>query len=367
MKYPQLNRAIRRALKFQGQVDVVDPALLDNVGIGAQLEAKPLHRMNFNVKIKIDATCTVIKNKGRSDERVICVKKHNVLRNGGRDHIHDLMFENAATSAAGHRSINHIGLSTDATAPSATTAVGTTTGLITDSGLAAAEATTRSDSGYTSNFCTITLSKTFVATAAKDDIQKTYLMSRVPSTGTFTSWIVAHEVTFPDTDVGVGDSLTLTWTITMSRQHGNLTISMINDVGSGSGGLRELVGRIYTDLQSGQSSGSAQFGINNIGLSDSDAAIDDTVTALPGLIAGRGLGRTNATVAHTAGTNITTVTHTFQLLNNAAATTIRKSGLYTSSTSGHSNLYFYGNFAEVRILQPNDSITVTWTMTVSGT
>ena len=121
-------------------------------------------------------------------------------------------------------------------------------------------------------------------------------------------------------------------------------------------------------MQSGQAHGSAQFGINNIGLSDnSDLFIDKTVTALPGLIVGKGLGRANATVAHTAGTNITTVTHTFQLADGVAATTIHKSGLYTSSTSGHSNLYFYGSLSHDRTLQPNDSVTITWTMTVSGT
>ena len=127
MKLLNLNRRVRRALGFRGDVHRLDPAVQDSVGMGAKLEAKPLHRVNFDVKLKLSATCTVIKNEGRADEQIICEKKHNVLRNGGRDHVHNLMFVNAATSAAGHRSINHIGLSTDATAPAEATAVAVNT------------------------------------------------------------------------------------------------------------------------------------------------------------------------------------------------------------------------------------------------
>ena len=159
MKRPHLNRAVRRALGFRGRVRRTDPAVQDTVGMGAQLDAKPLHHVNFDVKIKIDARVTVIKNEGRPDEQIICKNKHNILRNGGRDHIHNLMFVNAVSSSAGHRSINNIGLSTDATAPSATGFIHTTTGLVSDSGLEYGEATTRTDNGYTGATCVVTLSK----------------------------------------------------------------------------------------------------------------------------------------------------------------------------------------------------------------
>ena len=365
---PHLNRAIRRALGFRGQVRRTDPAVQDTVGVGAAVDARYMRHENFDIKLKIDATCTVIKNEGRPDEQIICEKKHNVLRNGGRDHIHNLMFVNAATSAAGERSINHIGLSTDATDPSTTTAVGTTTGLITDAGLEPAEATARSDSGYTAASCVVQLTKVFTATAAKAGVRKTYLMSRVPSTGTFTSWIVVHEVGFGPTLVNmeIGDTLSFTWAITVTRQSTG-TIVMINAIGTYLGGFGELIGRIYRELQSGQAHGSAQYGINNIGLSTSDAAPDPTATAVPDLVVGAGLGRANGTVAHTAGTSVTTITRVFTRTGTVAdSTTIRKSGLYTSSTSGHSNLYFYGNFASAKILHGGDSLTVTWTMTVTG-
>ena len=331
--------------------------------MGAKLEAKPLHSVNFDVKLKLSATCTVIKNEGRADEQIICEKKHNVLRNGGRDHVHNLMFVNAATSAAGHRSINHIGLSTDAGRPSRSTAVGTTTGLITDSGLEAAEATTRTDNGYTGATCVQTLSKVFTATAAKAGIQKTYLMSRVPATGAFTSWIVVHEVQMPVVNMGVGDTLTMTWVITVTRQLAG-TIVMLNAVGNYTGGLGEIIGRIYRELQSEQVHGSAQFGINNIGLSTNNAAPDPTVVAIPNILVAAGMGRDNGTVAHTAGTAITTITHTFTATGVQA--NIRKASLHSSSTSGHSSPYFYGNFDSPKSLQIGDSISVTWTMTVQA-
>ena len=363
MKRPLLNRDVRRALGFRGQARLVDPTVQDSVGVGAQLEAKPLHRMNFDVKLKISATCTVIKNEGRPDEQIICEKKHNVLRNGGRDHIHNLMFVNAATSAAGHRSINWIGLSTDATAPSASTAVGTTTGLINDFGLHPAEATTRTDNGYTGATCVQTLTKVFTAPIVKAGIRKTYLMSRIPPTGALSSWVVVHEVQMPVVNMGVGDTLTLTWVITVDRQlTGNIV--MINAVGTYTGGLGEIIGRLYRELQSEQIHGSAQYGINNIGLSTSNAAVTATATSLPDILGAGGLGRANGTVAHTAGTNITTITNTFTTV--AAQANIRKSGLYSSSVSGHSSMYFYGNFSSAKSLQANDSITVTWTMTVEA-
>ena len=363
MKRPHLNRAVRRALGFRGQARLVDPVVQDTVGMGAKLEAKPLHRVNFDVKLKLSATCTVIKNEGRPDEQIICEKKHNVLRNGGRDHVHNLMFVNAATSAAGHRSINHIGLSTDATISSASTAVGTTTGLVTDSGLEAAEATTRTDNGYTGATCVQTLSKVFTATAAKAGIQKTYLMSRVPATGAFTSWIVVHEVQFPVVNMGVGDTLSFTWVITVTRQlTGNIV--MINAIGSYVGGLGELMGRIYRELQSGGAHATAQFGINAIGLSASAVAPVATATSLPDIFGGNGLALSNGTVAHTNGTNITTITNTFTAT--VAQANIRKASLQSSTTAGTSNLYFYGNFDVAKSLQAGDSMTVTWTMTVEA-
>ena len=189
----------------------------------------------------------------------------------------------------------------------------------------------------------------------------------VPPTGTFTNWVVVHEVLIPPNAVmAAGDTLTITWVVTITRQRTGTPI-MIDAVGTYVGGLGELVGRLYTELQSTQLHGSAQFGINAIALSDSAAALDPTVTVLPQIKAGLGLGIANGTVAHTAGTNVTTITNTFTYVTAGAATHVSKSALYTSTTAGTTSMYFYGNFSSNRQLTNGDSITVTWTMTVSGT
>ena len=361
MKRPHLNRAVRRALGFRGQVRRTDPAVQDTVGMGAQLDAKPLHHVNFDVKIKIDARVTVIKNEGRPDEQIICKNKHNVLRDQGRDYIHQLMFTNALNSAAGHRSINRIGLSTDATAPNA--ALTNQVGLITDSGLDNGEATTRTDNGYTGATCVVTLSKVFTATAAKNGIRKSYLVSREQHATLYFPFVVVHEVAFPSVDMGIGDTLSFTWVITVTRQlTGNIV--MINAVGSYTGGLGEIIGRIYRDLQSALASGTAQFGINAIGLSASAVAPVATATSLPDIFGGNGLALANGTVAHTGGTNITTITNTFTAT--VAQANIRKASLQLSTTAGTSHLFFYGNFDVAKSLQAGDSMTVTWTMTVQS-
>ena len=363
MKRPHLNRAVRRALGFRGPARLVDPTIQDSVGVGAQLDAKKMQHVNFDVKFKISATCTVIKNEGRPDEQIICKEKHNILRNGGRDHIHNLLFSNAANLTAGLRSINHIGLSTDATAPAAGTAVGTTTGLVEDSGLAPNYAGTRTVNGYTGATCVQTLSRVFTASAVKNGIQKTYLMSRVPSRGARTGWIVVHEVQFPSVDMGVGDTLSFTWVITVTRQlTGNIVL--VNAVGGYTGGLGEIMHRIYETVQEVDNHNSAQFGINAIGLSASAVAPVATATSLPDILIGNGLGLANGTVSHVAGTNVTTITNTFTTV--AAQANIRKASLQSSTTAGTSSLYFYGNFSSAKSLQGGDSITVTWTMTVES-
>ena len=152
---------------------------------------------NFTIK----GTVTVIKNKGRADEKVICKDKPNLLTIAGRDYIHNAIYvdESASKVAA-----SFIGLSEDTNAPvnTDTTLAGefdNTNGL----GRANADSNTHTASAITS-----VISHVFTATGTQNNVQKTALFTAI-SGGT-----MVHENTFTPEDLANTDTLTVTWTIT---------------------------------------------------------------------------------------------------------------------------------------------------------
>lgn len=83
-------------------------------------------------------------------------------------------------------------------------------------------------------------------------------------------------------------------------------------------------------------------------------------TALTGEITTGGLGRADATTkSHTAGTNVTTLQHTFTAT--ATHTAVQKCGMFNASSSG--TLTHENTFTSVT-LQASDTLQVTWTLTL---
>lgn len=113
-------------------------------------------------------------------------------------------------------------------------------------------------------------------------------------------------------------------------------------------------GRDFLHLQGYQTTGLGTNGLNFIALTNTaiTPAVGDTT--LSGEIVTNGLSRAQGTVAHTGGTNTTTVAHTFTCAT--AAQACQGCALFTASSAGTMNHEF--SFTQ-RSLQVADTITTT--------
>jgi hypothetical protein len=144
---------------------------------------------------------TVIKNKGRADEEILCYKKRNLLTDAGRDEAHAQIYTN---TSAGSRGAGFIAVTTDTGSPADGDT--TLTSEITTGGLARADAGTKTHSAGTNS---TTLSHTFTASATHTAVQKAALFDAA-SVG-----VMYHENTFTSTTLISSDTLTVTWTLTL--------------------------------------------------------------------------------------------------------------------------------------------------------
>ena len=112
--------------------------------------------------------------------------------------------------------------------------------------------------------------------------------------------------------------------------------------------------QVYTDTAAGTR------GAGFIGLSTNTATPAATDTALTGEITSGGLTRVDAgTKTHTAGTNSTTIQHTFTA--STVHTAVVKASLFNAVTSGY--MAHINTFTAVT-LQASDTLQVTWTVTL---
>lgn len=149
----------------------------------------------------IKGTVTIIKNKGRADEKILCQDKPNLLTTLGRDYIFNAIYidETASKVAA-----SFMGLSSDT---SGAQDIATLTGEITTGGLERVNVTTNT---HTPGATTATLEHTFTATTTHNQVQKAALFTAV------SGGVKVHENTFTPEDLVNTDTLTVTWTITIS-------------------------------------------------------------------------------------------------------------------------------------------------------
>lgn len=117
-------------------------------------------------------------------------------------------------------------------------------------------------------------------------------------------------------------------------------------------------GRDFLHQQGYATSGLGANGLNYIALSNDTVTETSSSTTLSNEITLNGLGRAQGTVAHTAGTNTTTVAFTFTATGAQAA---QKAALFTASSSGTMNHVL--GFTQ-RSLQSGDTLTVTFTITL---
>lgn len=150
---------------------------------------------------RVKGELTVVKNAGRADEVILANKKLNLLTDGGRDKAHAQIYTN---TSAGDRGAGFIAVTTDATAPADSDT--TLTSEITTGGLARADASTKT---HTSGTNTTTIAHTFTSSATHTNVQKAALFD-ASSSGT-----MYHVNTFTATTLQSGDTLTVTWTLTV--------------------------------------------------------------------------------------------------------------------------------------------------------
>jgi len=158
---------------------------------------------NLNENSPVHGYVTITKNKGRKDEIIVQEDIKNLLTTGGRDFFHAQDYTN---TSAGTKGGNAIALSLDAANPAA----GDTTlvGEITADGLTRAQASTIS---HTIGTNVTTLENTFTATAAFVDLHKSGLFNQNTIGGQMTH---ASEFT-SDVTLAIGDTITVTWTLTL--------------------------------------------------------------------------------------------------------------------------------------------------------
>lgn len=118
-------------------------------------------------------------------------------------------------------------------------------------------------------------------------------------------------------------------------------------------------GRDFLHVQGYGSSGLGANGLNFIALSNDTVSEGAGSTTLSNEIAANGLSRAAGTVAHTAGTNTTTITKVFTCAT--APQAAQKAALFTASSSG--TMCHVLGFTQ-RSLQVGDTLTVTFTITL---
>lgn len=153
----------------------------------------------------VKGTMTVIKNKGRADEQVICKSKPNLVTNVGRDRIHNLAYTLSGLTSETGDTFHYIGLSANTTAPAASDT--SLAGEITTNGLARVEASSHTHATGTN---TTTIQNTFTATGTHTGVQKAGLWN-----GTGGSAVLGHANTFTSVNLANNDTLTIVWTITL--------------------------------------------------------------------------------------------------------------------------------------------------------
>lgn len=177
--------------------------ILDSVKLSDYTKIISHKFRNLQEHNNVNGYVTIIKNKGRKDEIIIQENIKNLLTISGRDFFHAQDYTN---TSAGTKGGNAIALSLDATNPAA----GDTTlvGEITADGLTRVQASTIS---HTVGTNVTTLENTFTATAAFVNLHKSALFNQNTIGGQIT-----HSSEFTsDVTLGIGDTITVTWTLTL--------------------------------------------------------------------------------------------------------------------------------------------------------
>jgi hypothetical protein len=173
----------------------------ENTNADTTLNTICSHNKGMEDGMNIHGYVTIIKNVGTDTEEVICLNKHNLLTNSGRDAFHALVYTN---TSAGTRGYGFIALTANTGSPAAgDTAL---TGEITSGGLARADATTKTHSSGTNS---TTIQHTFTASATHTAVVKAALLNAA-SSGT-----MAHINTFTSVTLQSSDTLQVTWTLTL--------------------------------------------------------------------------------------------------------------------------------------------------------
>jgi len=146
---------------------------------------------------------TVVHTRASDGKKtVLCKDNHNLLTNAGRDDIHNAIYEN--TGSASQLGFNHMALTLNTNAPSATQTI--LTASITTGGLTRVQAATTTHSGGTN---TSVIKHLFTATATHTDVTKSGLFD------TNTAGTIGHVNTFTDVTLQNNDTLEVTWTMTL--------------------------------------------------------------------------------------------------------------------------------------------------------
>lgn len=178
-------------------MEIVESVETDD-GIEIKIEKK---RKIVEIGLPIHGFVTVIKNKGRKDEQVLCKDKENLLTIDGRDAFHKALYQDTTATQVG---FIFVALSADSGAPSATDTI--LTAEITTGGLSRKLAGTRTHTDDTNQS---TVETVFTATVVIPNVQKSGLFDLV------TGGTLSHENTFVIANLEIGDTLTVTWTLTL--------------------------------------------------------------------------------------------------------------------------------------------------------
>lgn len=179
------------------------PDILETTEISENCETILEQNRSLHENTKINGYVTVIKNKGRADEEIIQKDKPNLLTTSGRDFFHAQDYTN---TSAGTKGSNGMAISANAVNPVA----GDTTlvGEITTDGLTRVQATTIT---HTVGTNVTTLAVTYTATGIHTALHKAGLFNQNTIGGQMTH---ASEFT-ADVTLQIGDTLTVTWTLTL--------------------------------------------------------------------------------------------------------------------------------------------------------
>jgi len=161
----------------------------------------PVYTKELDYLVKTDQVRPYDVNKLYHDDWEQLSTRHNIITNGGRDYLHTQAYIGTAATAT----LKYIAVSSSTVTPAA----GDTTlnaEIVDANGLARAVSTTDT---HTAGTNTSTVGITFNATGTYTAVQLGALFSAA-SAGT-----MANEATFSSTNLASGDSLQLTWTITL--------------------------------------------------------------------------------------------------------------------------------------------------------